>query len=223
MSTVRRLLQSANPVADRGRRDLSPRALSPRARDELAALVATAPAAETPAAASPAPRRRVDRLAVAGIAVAVVAVVTVLGLTWLAGGTSVAPSTADEPYYTATELTDAADLIVRGTLLSTREDASRGYPATVAEVSVDLVAKGDVTSGDVIEIAYVTPGTGPVAADGLAAGGEYVLLLVTYPDDPASLVNSTQGYYAVQGGRAVAGPENAVELEADVRAALRVD
>jgi hypothetical protein len=209
MVDVRRLMTSANPVPDRPDTDLSA-----RARAELAALVGSA----TPAARNR--RRLVPVVAVA--VVVVVAVGVVVALRTLGGS---APPTADEPFYDSTQALEAsADMIIRGRLESTREQTDNGFPETVAAVTVERVAKGNgLSAGQHIEIAYTTPGSGPETPAGLAPGGEYVLLLVRSTDAPASLVNTTQGYYAVSGGRATPAKGNSVPLSAGVRKALDVE
>ena len=71
-------------------------------------------------------------------------------------------------------------------------------------------------------MAYATPGSGPETA-GLGAGKEYVLLLEKGEGGRYFLVNTTQGWYAVEGGAAVAGKGNDVVLSPGVRKALRLE
>lgn len=199
MTSIRRLMRSADPAAE-------PRVteLSERARAELEALVGTTPP------------RRTRRLPLILLLAAAAAVVVAVAAVAIFGGTA-QPPTADQPYFESTQaLEDRADLIVRGVILSTR----RQDPETLATISVGRTAKGQVAPGTRLEISYVT--SGPETAAGLAEGREYVFLLETFPSDPAVLVNTTQGYYTVSDGRAVPGPDNDVRLSTEVKRALGV-
>lgn len=157
----------------------------------------------------------------------VLALVGVLGvLLWDRGDLSGAGSpVADEPYYdSAVSLEESADLIVRGGFVDSREHSDRGWPEVTATIRVDAVAKGEVRVGDTVEVSYLRPGSGPDAPDGLDPDdGEYVFLLVVWPEGGSSLVNTTQGFYRIEGGRAVAGEDNPVPLSATVRQQLGLD
>jgi hypothetical protein len=157
---------------------------------------------------------------------AVVVAVTLIGVasTVLARhtcGSSGPPSAADEPYYDSTEaLEGTADVIVRASIVSTRERMSNGFPETVATISITKVAKGDIATGGRMKVSYPTPCSGPDTPTGLSAGKEYVLLLVRFDNGGAGLVNTTQGYYRVLDGRAVADAQSPVELSPEVKRAL---
>ncbi len=211
---VSRLLRAANPVPDGGA-DV----LSPRAESELADLVGARSDSPAPAA----PRRPTRRRLV--VAVGCLAVLTagagvaVVALQPPDGG----PATTREPYfYETATLEGRAEFIVRVQLGRTRNETRAGSPETVAQATVTAVAKGPVKRGDVIEIAYRTPGAVAGAPTGLAPGGEYVLLLDERPGLPPSLVSSIQGYYTVTGSDAIADRSNPVVLSAAVREKLRL-
>ncbi|MGR3937854.1 hypothetical protein [Streptomyces sp. BRA346] len=128
---------------------------------------------------------------------------------------------ADEPYFDSTaRLESAANVIVRARLGAAGEEAVEDVRTTVATAKVVATAKGR-TSGDSIQVAYTTPGSGPETA-GLTAGKEYVLLLERGEGGRYVLVNTTQGWYAVDDGAAVPGKDNDVALSAGVRKALRL-
>ncbi|MGW4220901.1 hypothetical protein ACWEJZ_28290 [Streptomyces bacillaris] len=91
---------------------------------------------------------------------------------------------------------------------------------TVATAVVAATAKG-ADPGRTVEVSYTTPGSGPETA-GLTEGKEYVLLLDAQDDGRFTLVNTTQGVYEVNGGRAVAGADNDVTLSTGVLKALRL-
>ncbi|MEW1722865.1 hypothetical protein [Streptomyces sp. NPDC093109] len=145
----------------------------------------------------------------------------------LPGGSGSASVLGDEPYYgTTAELEDSADLIVRVKLGAGHEETHDGMTDTVARAEVLATAKGE-SPGDAINVAYTAPGSGPETA-GLRAGTEYVLLLSDGEDGRYYLVNTTQGWYEVDGdgrmagrGRGpVGGEESVVGLSAGVRKAL---
>ena len=120
----------------------------------------------------------------------------------------------DYPYYPTTgALVGAADVIVRGTLVSITDDDSEGYPRSVATVDVTASGKGTVAPGATLTIAYTC---GDVLQD-LAVGREYVFLLDDLADvagdPPPTPVNADQGFYTVQDGRAVQNPYNSVTLD----------
>ncbi|MFI0819758.1 hypothetical protein ACH4TX_26805 [Streptomyces sp. NPDC021098] len=216
---VKALVKNANPVPDTAHEGLSR-----RAADELAALVGSGGAA--PAAA---PRRSSRRgflvAAVAGGAAVAIGGVAFLGLQGDPAGSGEKPGRgglADEPYFGSTAgLEGRADVIVRARLGAGREETVDGVRTTVATATVVATAKGE-TSGDAIQVDYTTPGSGPETA-GLRAGKEYVLLLERGDEGRYVLVNTTQGWYAVEGGAAVAGKDNDVALSRGVCEALRLD
>ncbi|MFI2201946.1 RNA polymerase sigma factor [Streptomyces sp. NPDC020192] len=128
----------------------------------------------------------------------------------------------DEPYYGSTaKLEGAAKVMVRARLGAGHEEDVDGVSTTVASAKVVATAKGE-TSGDSIQVAYTTPGSGPGTV-GFIAGQEYVLLLDRGAGGRYVLVNTTQGWYEVEGGAAVAGKDNHVALSPGVRKALRLD
>ncbi|WP_019135479.1 hypothetical protein [Cellulomonas massiliensis] len=131
---------------------------------------------------------------------------------------TVAGSSADYPFYGSwAELDAHTDVVVRGTLTSAQATDVHGYPETVGTFAATHVAKGEVTRAP-LQVAYVTPGASPEAAD-LVVGREYVLLLDEI-DGRLVLVSDTQGDYAVDDGRAVPDEANPVALPAPVLAAL---
>ncbi len=119
------------------------------------------------------------------VIVAALAVATVAP----ASATTVAPLTLDQ-------MTDASDLVVRGTVESiwVEEDA-RGYAWTRAEVRIDAAFKGDADVGDyvTVESAGGTVGTRTTLVSGAArysVGEETVLFL---SDKPTKGVYGTVG------------------------------
>ncbi|NUU19338.1 hypothetical protein HP550_18990 [Cellulomonas humilata] len=141
-----------------------------------------------------------------------VAAILVLGVTSCVPGASGASCQADYPSYgTTAELEDSADLIVRGTFTALEDDDTEGYPRTVAMVDVVATATGDATPGSALEIAYTR--CDDAVQLGLEVGDEYVLLLSDPADDALPTpVNISQAFYPVEDGRAVATPDNPVEL-----------
>lgn len=137
----------------------------------------------------------------------------------LLGGCSSAapPAQGDYPSYaTVDEMVATADLVVRGTAVSSRtdvllpdeatgddpltdpqagaapDDDSSGVDVVVTAVRVDEVFKGDVRAGDQIEVSRPAG-----EADAPAVGSGYVMFLATYgAGKPASLL-SPQAVYAV--------------------------
>ncbi|MGR3933795.1 hypothetical protein [Streptomyces sp. BRA346] len=214
---VKPLIKNANPIPAPAHEGLSE-----RAAEELAALVG--PGGATPAAA---PRRSSRRgfvmAAVACGAAVALGGVTHFGLESDPAGPGAGPGVmVDEPSYGSTAgLEGAADVIVRARLGAGREETDDDVRSTVATAKVVATAKGK-TSGDAIQVAYTTPGSGPETA-GLGAGKEYVLLLERGDGGRYFLVNTTQGWYAVEGGAAVAGKDNDVALSPGVRRALRLE
>ncbi|WP_234365278.1 hypothetical protein [Streptomyces sp. RTd22] len=216
---VKPLIKNANPVPDP-----THEGLSERAAEELAALVG--PGGATSAAAP----RRSSRRGFVMAAVACGAAVAIGGVTLVSlrsdpavPGAGPHPGVmADEPSYGSTaRLEGAADLIVRARLGAGHEETVDDVPTTVATAKVLATAKGE-PPGDAIPVAYTTPGSGPETA-GLGAGREYVLLLERGEGGRYFLVNTTQGWYAVEGGAALAGKGNDVALSPGVRKALRLE
>ncbi|MFI8889001.1 hypothetical protein [Streptomyces paradoxus] len=211
MNRTKSLIKHANPVPD----SLVGEA-SARTAEQLTGMTAVAPPQRRPA------WRRRGLLVAAGLTAAGIAAVAVVvalnGSPEPPGGGAM----ADEIHYsTAPELEDAADLIVRARLGEGREETADGYSKTVAEAGVVAAAKGRAP-GRSIEVSYTTPGSGPETA-ALTAGREYVLLLEKEEGGNGYfLVNSTQGAYGIDGGRAVAGPDNDVALSPAVLKALRL-
>ncbi|WP_020575905.1 hypothetical protein [Actinopolymorpha alba] len=215
MTTIKRLMRTSNPVPGPWTTELSE-----RARNELKELVETTAQEQAPRTVA---RRR--RLVMVLAASSAVVVAVIIGWTAIrtGGGGTAEPPMVDEPVYeNSRALEDRADLILRGTVVSTREQDSNGFPETIARVEVEKVAKGQVAAGRQIEVAYVTPGSGPETPTGMSVGGRYVLLLASYTDAPASLVNTFQGYYTISGGRAVPAPDNDVALSPAVKQTLGV-
>ncbi|MEU6593634.1 hypothetical protein ABZ923_31175 [Streptomyces sp. NPDC046881] len=229
---VKPLITNANPVPDTARETLSA-----RAADELATLVGP-DGTPPPAAGRRAPRRGYLMAAVACGAAVAIGAVTLFGPQGdpagpsghLAGrGSEPAGASADtdggisadEPYFDSTaELEGAANVIVRARLGSGHEETDGGVRTTVATAKVVATAKGR-TPGDAIRVSYTTPGSGPETA-GLTADKEYVLLLDRGEGGDYVLVNTTQGWYEVEGGAAVAAQDNGVALSPGVRKALRL-
>jgi hypothetical protein len=217
MRKTRKLLMEANPVPERGTDELSERAQ--RELADLTGVPAGSPPIEHPAKSThirPGRRRWVPAVA----AVAVVLIGLGVGTVVLLNRDGPPPSTSDEPYFSSTEtLEGRADAIVRGTITQATDDDRNGSPETVATVDVRSVAKGSPVPGQPLRISYTTPGSGPESA-GLKVHGEYVLLLELDPSGPAHLVNSTQGWFRVDGGKAVAAPDNDVYLSPAVLTSL---
>ncbi|MDK1472748.1 hypothetical protein QNO07_04780 [Streptomyces sp. 549] len=214
MKSVRTLVAGANPVPP-----VPDSRLSADAADRLAKLVGPGPA-ETMAAepASPPLRRRWGGpvVVVAAVAAAGLVAVGVLLLNGADGGGGIV---ADEPYHATTaDLEESADLIVTARLGPGRAEGTDGARLTVADAEVLAEAKGRAPAGG-LEVSYTTPGSGPETAD-LRPGRPYVFLLERQHDGRFTLVNSVQGAYGVDGGRAVPGPDNHVRLSDGVLAAL---
>ncbi|GAA2194400.1 hypothetical protein [Streptomyces bangladeshensis] len=229
---VKSLIKNANPVPH-----TAPEPLSARAADELSSLVGS-DHVTSPAPARRAPRRGFLVAAVACGAAAAVAGVTFFGLQGDPAGAggdragarsgSAGPAegtggglTADEPHFAGTAaLEGAADVIVRARLGAGQQGSGDDAGTTVATAKVLATAKGR-TPGDAIQVSYTTPGSGPETA-GLTAGKEYVLLLDKGEGGRYVLVNTTQGWYEVEDGTAVAAQGNRVALSPRVREALRL-
>ena len=212
---VKPLIKNANPVPGPAHEGLSE-----RAAEELAALVG--PGGATPTAAPRRPSRR--GFVMAAVACGAAVAIGVFSLrSDPAGPPDAGPGVmVDEPSYGSTaRLEGAADLIVRARLGAGHEETVDDVPTTVATAKVLATAKGE-PAGDAIAVAYTTPGSGPETA-GLGAGKEYVLLLERGDGGRYFLVNTTQGWYAVEGGAAVAGKDNDVALSPGVRKALRLE
>ncbi|MEE6257226.1 hypothetical protein [Plantactinospora sonchi] len=170
--------------------------------------------------ASPVQRRPWTAVLAGTVAVVMVGVLGVL--LWDRGDLISSGSSADEPYYGSTaELEESADVIVRGDIVDTREHSDRGWREVTATIRVAAVAKGEVAVGTTVEVSYARPGSGPETPEELdPAGGEYVFLLALWPEGGSSLVNTSQGYYRISDGRAVATKDNPVPLGPEVRQRL---
>ncbi|MEV7087677.1 hypothetical protein AB0O07_17540 [Streptomyces sp. NPDC093085] len=242
---VKTLIRNANPVPPP-----KPGALSPRAAAELAALAgqAESPAggrsggqgdrgADRPRTTVVAGRPSLRGFLLTAAACGVAVVVGGAALLLAPGGPADFADTGggpgqiviDQPYYeTTARLEGAARVIVRVELGPGRAEnpddpeGTGGLPMTVAAARVVATGKGTVP-GRSIEVAYMTPGTGP-ETPGLTAGREYVLLLKEDDDGRYGLVNTTQGWYGIDatGRRAVPGKENGVALSPGVLKALRL-
>jgi hypothetical protein len=138
-------------------------------------------------------------------------VVVVAALALTACGGSPEPPDDERVATDAAALESDAVAIVRGSIGSV--DADGDY--TVAQFAVGPVAKGDIATGETIEVGYW-----PAVSPGLRPGSEYVLLLRPADDGQWNLVNSTQGYYMVNSGVPLADFDNPVELSPDVRTKL---
>jgi hypothetical protein len=222
MRKIRKLLMEANPVPERRTDELTE-----RAQRELADLTGSSAPPGPPQNGHPTQsrhpwqsrRRWVPAVAAAAVVLAGLGV----GAAVLLNQDGPPPSSSDEPYYSSTEaLEGRADAIVRGTITQATDDDRNGYPETVATVDVRSVAKGSPLPGQPLRISYTTPGSGPESAD-LKVRGEYVFLLELDPAGPAHLVNSTQGWFRVDGGKAVAAPDNDVYLSPAVLKSLGLD
>ncbi|XVU28221.1 hypothetical protein ACQPZJ_14600 [Actinoplanes sp. CA-054009] len=201
MPSVKRLMREANPVPGDRAEDQA------RAEARLAELLGSRPPVRKAVA-----RRRALALVAA---VAVVAAGAVGAVVLREAAPPSESSTADQPFYATTaELEASAEAIVRGTVTATRDRGDE----TVATVAVSAVATGSVRAGSSIRIVY--SGSGPEQADGIHDGGDYVLLLQVRDATSWNLVNTTQGYYAVEPGRLVPTADNPVELSPPVLRAL---
>lgn len=197
-----RAMRATNPVPEERGGPLTDRAVR-----ELRALVGDAPPG-----ASPAPRRAAARRPRLALAVGAVGVVALGAAVVAALLPDPAPPAADEPFYASgSELESRADVIVRGTVVTTQETQRDGYPQTVGTLDVVAVAAGDVAPGDRLSASWVTPGATALSDDAPQVGGEYVLLLVDV-DGELVLVSQTQGWYTVSDAAAVPGEGNPVAL-----------
>lgn len=195
LSAARRVPGEPNPVPE------TEVPLSPRAWAELRVLV---PRAAASLEHQPPRRRRLSASVRIGLVVVAVAVVTMIAL-----APRMAPpdldGVLDFPFYTSTvDLEDASDTIVRGTV--TALDDGTGT------IEVTATAKGAPTS----TFTYDARTDAPTSA--LVVGDEYVLLLTD-----GALVNSAQGFYAVQDGTAVPMSTNTVPLSESTLAALGLE
>ncbi|UFR06065.1 hypothetical protein KBP30_34980 [Streptomyces sp. Go40/10] len=229
---VKSLIANADPVPG-----TTEGTLSARAAEELSALVG--PHGAPP----PAPVRRSPRRGALVAVVACGAAAALAGVAFLSlhgdpagpgghragarsgpagrGEAAGGGALADEPSFGSTaELERAADVIVRARLGAGHEETVDDVRTTVATAQVLATAKGR-TPGDSVEVSYTTPGTGPETA-ALTAGKEYVLLLDKGEGGRYVLVNTTQGWYEVEGGAAVPAEGNRVALSPGVREALRL-
>jgi hypothetical protein len=206
MRTTKKLLMEANPVPEHRTGELSE-----RAKRELTDLTGTS----APAAPQPLPSRRRVQLLAAAAMVVIVAGLGV-GAAVILQQDGAPPSSSDEPYFSSTKvLEDRADAIVRGTITQATDNDGD----TVAMVDVRSVAKGSPVPGQPLQISYTTPGSGPESAN-LKVRGEYVFLLKIGSAGPAYLVNTTQGWFRVNGEKAIAGSHNDVDLSPAVLKSL---
>ncbi|WP_406409880.1 hypothetical protein OG923_14430 [Streptomyces halstedii] len=231
MIRVKSLMQNANPSSE----TKAAEELPARASDELTRLVGPAPA--TPPST---PGRRPSRRGPVMVAAIACGAAVAFGVFLASGGDGPASgpttaassgpgteeggqSAADEPYFaTARELEDAADLVVLARVGSSGlDEANTSSPEAVATAEVLATAKGSATDrpGKSIKIAYTVPGTGPETAE-LSAGATYVFFLERQDNGQLTLVSTTQGFYSVEGSRAVPGPDNDVLMSALVHQAL---
>lgn len=152
----------------------------------------------------------------------------VLAVTLLSGCGGATGNIADYPAYaTGAELAAAADVIVRGTALGSRDDTmypdaatgtdprlnpqaglpegeagkareAAGVEVTVTRVRVGEVFQGGVRAGDVIEVSQLR---GEQSTTPLTEDDEYALVLAGYgPGKPYSPLNPTQAVFEVHGG-----------------------
>jgi hypothetical protein len=227
MVDVRRLIRAADPLPPLP----DDSELSGRATGHLAELLGSAPPADsgsggagggahgrTAGRSRATDHRKTRVLATTAGLLALVGALTATGI-WLS---LPKPPTANEPVYADTaSLEGHADAIVRGVIESARDESWEGNLETAARVRLGRVAKGNAVPGDVVAVNYTSPASGAAEAPtGLRVGGEYVFLIEWSPGGRAYLVNSTQGYYAVRQGRAVATNDNPVPLSSGVRDAL---
>ncbi|MGW3563264.1 hypothetical protein ACWDSL_05065 [Streptomyces sp. NPDC000941] len=154
-------------------------------------------------------------------AVAAVTLVTVYGSQGSgSGGRSAEPPAADEPYYRSTgDLERSAEVIVRARVAATRETEEEGNLETTATVSVVATGKGK-SPGRTLHVSYTRPGTALPSGPELTVRHEYVLLLAYMGHGRYVPVNTTQGSYGIEAGRAKAGPHNRVALSDGVLKAL---
>jgi hypothetical protein len=192
LNAARRVPGEPNPVPE------VEAPLRERAWAELRVLV---PRAAASLEKAPPRRRRLSTPVRVGLVILAVAVVTMIAL-----APRMAPpdldGVLDFPFYTSTAaLEDASDTIVRGTL--TALDDGTGT------IDVTATAKGSSTG----TFTYDARADSPTSA--LVVGDEYVFLLAD-----GALVNSAQGFYAVQDGTAVPTTTNTVPLSTTTLQAL---
>ena len=133
-----------------------------------------------------------------------------------------APPIADYPWYaTEDELIAASDVVLRGEVLSEREEQVDGIGYTVVTVKADTVAKGPLKPDEQVDVKYPSV-TEPIPV-GLEPGDHVVLFLALFPGAPASLVNPAQGsYFLVEGKTAQAAAENPIRLSDNLLSQLGV-
>lgn len=132
-----------------------------------------------------------------------------LGLTGCGGArepaaTPSAVSSAYISYGSTQDLVSSADLVVEGTVVSSkaRSITVDGLPAhiyTVASITVERVIHGDAVVGDVVDVRQlgeVADGPRPEGGAWLTAGTTYVVFLVN-GQTPASLLNPHQSAYVM--------------------------
>lgn len=195
LSAARRVPGEPNPVPE------VEVPLPPRAWDELRVLTPRAAAALEKA---PPRRKRLGTPVRVGLVLVGLAIVTMIAL-----APRMAPpeldGVLDFPFYTSTDqLEDASDTIVRGTLVTLDEGTGT--------IEVTATAKGSSTTA----FTYDDRADAPTSA--LVVGDEYVFLLAD-----GALVNSAQGFYAVQDGTAVPQTTNTVPLSSATLQALGLE
>ncbi len=209
MYSIKRVISGADPMGP----PPESAELSPRAEAELRELV---------------PERRPLRrpyrraLGMAGAAAVPLIAAGAVGFVILRDDAA-PPPTANQAVYSGTDVLEGrADMIVRATVRAMAAQNDEGVPETVATVEVSRVAKGDTAAGRRLAVAYTTPGPDVAEAPkAFVVGREYVFLL-TSPDaaDQTHMVNTFQGWYAVDGTQIVADEQNPVELSPSVLARL---
>ncbi|KUJ37195.1 hypothetical protein ACZ90_69705 [Streptomyces albus subsp. albus] len=225
VKSVKSLVKSADPVG--GRTSAEPSRLP----DGLAEM-AGAHTLEPPPTGRAEPRsgRPVRRgVLLGGLALGAAAAVAAVAMAVHAPDGSPSPGgraggsggvVADEPYYPASaSLESSADVIVRARIGAGRQETEDGVDYTVAPARVLAIAKGKVAGRSVL-VVHTTPGSGNPETAALDEGQEYVLLLRRNPDGRFGLVNTVQGTYRVEAGKAVPDEDNEVRLSARVLTAL---
>jgi len=129
---------------------------------------------------------------------------------------------ADYPVYnTFDETVDAADTIIQGEIVGTKEtkilDVGISAKYDVYKVEVTQSVKGELTVGDTIEVKVIVSAEKIHSTLEYKDGNDYVFFLKTYGDAPASLINIEQGSLKiVSNGHIVADPRNKVFEESKV-------
>lgn len=149
----------------------------------------------------------------------------------------------DYPYYDSIEeAKNKADMIIEGTILSTKTvtldpaqkltdeekkdpglypggpEESSSFVYTIYQVEVVSKYKGEVEKGDTIEFKRLGGTEANVHyveedAMNMEIGETYILFLETYPDSPASLINPIQGVYKCEGNEIIRHEKNTIDLK----------